>query len=358
MPTRAELTVQVCRLYREYANATYCPPRFGRVKNKTLLKLIHLHGTYASPGLISRPPTPQKQVLHGNAYDEYKSRMQRFYIDVKAGVSVHELNVPQTEIVANFLSGIKHPPDQWYEANFEKIPPQSLSYEDRLKKVLSDYACAEYFPVSLSGLGKADKRRIYAFVERYEEKQRIRPPLPRQKKLFMDNYYQYRCRAQAFFNKVDFPVRTERLTLPLMEALMNFMVGNKYPKKEIYRKIFAANTRRPVDYFISMYKSYENPRYPISPGQYHGKKDEIVPLLYFKPGDTVERWFPPPASTKIKAGRRRLFLDYHVLFERLAVPMAPERLPIAFIEAIINYALAMAVEPSVEETKPSFLRAV
>lgn len=104
MPTRAELAVQVGRLYREYANATYYPPRFGRAKNKTLLKLIHLHGAYARPGFISRPPTPQKQVLHGNAYDEYKSRMQRFYIDMKAGVSVHEwiISYPFTSPIKAF----------------------------------------------------------------------------------------------------------------------------------------------------------------------------------------------------------------------------------------------------------------
>ncbi len=358
MPTRAELVVQVTRLYREYANKTYYPPRFGRVKNKTLLQLIRLYGAYNNPGLVSRPPTPRMQVLHGSAYDEYKSRMARFYIDMGACVSVHELNVPQTEIVANFLSGIKHPPDKWYEANFEKIAPRSLSWENRLTRALKDYACAEYFPVSLSGLGKSDRKRIHTFIDCYAEKQRIRPPLPKQKKLFLDNYYQYRNRAQDFFDKIAFPVPVERLTLPLIEALLNFMVGRKHPKASTYQRVFAANTRRPVDYFVSMYKPYENPRYPITAGQYHGRKDEIVPLLYFKPGDAAERWFPPPASTKIKAGRRRLFMNYRVMFERLEIPVPPERLPIAYIEAIINYGLSMASAPTVDKAVPVFLRAV
>jgi hypothetical protein len=357
MPTRAELAVQVNHLYREYANTTYYPPRFGRVKNETLLKLIHLHGVYARPAFVSRPPKPTMQVLRDEAYDEYKHRMERFFIRAGAGISARELSVPQTEIVANFLAGIKHPYHRSYRCNYQRVAPRQQAWERRLTATLEKFACADVFPVRLAGICKEDRRRIADFVAGHTVGQRIRPPLPKQKKLFLDNYYQYRKRAQDFFDRAAFPIPVERLTLPQIEALLNFMVGRKHPKKSMYEKVFSANARRPVDYFIAMYKPYENPCYPISSGQYHGRKDEIVPLLFFKPGDTVERWFPPPASTKIKAGRRRLFLNYRVLFERLGVPVAPERLPIAFIEAVINYALAMAVEPTVEKTKPSFRRA-
>ena len=77
---------------------------------------------------------------------------------------------------------------------------------------------------------------------------------------------------------------------------------------------------------------------PISRGQYHGLRDQIVPLLYFTPKEHVQRWFDPPHSTKIKTGRRRLFLNYKVIFDRLGIDVDPICLPIAYIESVLNYA--------------------
>jgi hypothetical protein len=297
------------------------------------------------------------QVLRGEAYDEYKSRMEQFFIRAGAGISVYELSVPQTEIVANFLSGIKNPSNRSYCRNYQKPSTRQQPWERQLIATLRKYACADLFPVHLTGICKKDRRRIADFVAGHTVRQHIRPPLPKQKKLFLDNYYQYRKRAQDFFDKAAFPVPVERLSLSQIEALLNLMVGHKHPQKSMYQKVFTANAGRPVDAFIAMYKPYQNPRYPISPGQYHGRKDEITPLLYFRPVDTVTRWFPPPPSTKIKAGRLRLFLNYRVCFDRLGVPVAPERLPIAYIEAIINYAQSMPVQRHEKKAAVCLLRA-
>jgi hypothetical protein len=357
VPTRSELAREVNNLYRSYGNDAYYRPCFGRVRNDTLLKLIRLHRDHDNRTPITRPPGPAMKVLRGDAYDEYKRRMERYFIQAGAGVSVHELSVPQTEIIANFLAGNKNPSDRSYHRKYRRISPRQQPWERQLIATLENYACKDVFPLRLTGICKKDCRRIFDFLTGYTVQQRIRPPLPKQKKLFLENYYQYRRRAQAFFNRAAFPVPAERLSLPQIEALLNFMVGRKHPKKSVYQKVFAANARRPVDYFISMYKPFENPRYPISPGQYHGRRDEITPLLYFRPVETVNRWFPPPPSTKIRAGRRRLFLDYRVYFERLGVPVSPERLPIAYIEAVANFAQSMPVQKRDDKSRSSLLRA-
>jgi hypothetical protein len=272
--------------------------------------------------------------------------MRLFFESSGALVSVDELNVPQTEVVANFLAGIKSPDDQVYEENFSGGRNKPVAWEAQLTAVLSEYACKDYFPVSLAALNVERKRCIRFFMEDYVCRYKIRPPLPKQKKLFMNDYYQYRRRARVFFDKVGFPVGVEHLTLSMIEALLNFMVGNKHPDKEQYRKIFAVNAISPVDLFVKMYKPYENKRYPISAGQYHGKKNEIRPLLVYKPAEYVTRWFAPPPSNKIKSGRTRLFLSYRVIFERLGVKVDPVTLPIAYIEAVLNYSQATAVKPA------------
>lgn len=347
MPTHAQLATRVKVLYRDYGNAKYCCPSFVKAFKFTLLKLVSLHADHDNRTQLERPPMPPLQVLRGPAYDAYKNRMQPFFLKVGATVSVHELNVPQTEVVANFLSGIKHPADRLYEKNYPAARYGRHAWENRLIALLLDYACNDYFPVSLSGLRLYQKKSMHHFLQGYAGRHKFRPPLPNHKKMFLNEYFQYRQRAQAFFDKVGFPVRVEYLTLPMIEALLNFMAGHKHPEKERYRKVFAASAVRPVDYFVSMYKPYENKRYPISVGQYHGKKKQITPLLFFKPGEDVSRWFPPPPSNKIKTGRTRLFLNYKVIFERLEIPVDPRVLPIAYIEAVLNYAeVTTAKQPS------------
>jgi hypothetical protein len=143
----------------------------------------------------------------------------------------------------------------------------------------------------------------------------------------------------------------------MIEALLNFLVGHKHPSAEQYRKVFTANAVNPVEFFVAKYKPYENSRYPLTVGQYHGRKDEITPLLFFKPDQPVERWFPAPATNKIKAGRPRLFLNYAVLFERLGIAVAPGILPIAYIEAVINYSQAASVSRETANTKHLLRRA-
>jgi hypothetical protein len=106
-----------------------------------------------------------------------------------------------------------------------------------------------------------------------------------------------------------------------------------------------------------MFKPYENHRYPISVGQYHGKRDQIIPLLYFKPADYVRRWFAAPSSNKIREGRTRLFLNYTVIFERLGITVAPEVLPIAYIEAVLNYAQSKMIEHFPDTAAQPVLRA-
>ncbi|BBO83370.1 hypothetical protein DSCO28_39360 [Desulfosarcina ovata subsp. sediminis] len=54
--------------------------------------------------------------------------------------------------------------------------------------------------------------------------------------------------------------------------------------------------------------------------------------------EKINRWFPPPSSTKIKNKRTQLFLNYQVIFDQLGVPVDPVILPIAYIEAILNFA--------------------
>ena len=338
MCTHDQLATRVKTLYREYGNETYCRPSFIKVSKKTLQKLIQLHAEYDNRKVIPRPPTPPKQKPRGEACDAYKHRMQCFFQAVGCPVPVSELNVPQTENIANFLAGIRNPGNNLYEANLPTPRHQRPSGEDDTVDLLSEYACAAYFPLSLSGLRMDRRRHIGAFLRNYTCRQKIRPPLPKNRKLLLDDYYQYRRRAQAFFDKVGFPVAVEYLTLPMIEALLNFMVGNRHPRKEMYRKVFAANSIGPVSHFVAMYKPYENSRYPISVGQFHGKRKRIVPLLYFSPQEPAVRWFAPPPSTKIKNGRARLFLNYQIMFDRLGITVEPHRLPIAYIEAVLTFA--------------------
>jgi len=355
MPTHSQLASRVKALYREYANERYYRPSFIKSSKKTLLSLIRLQAGYDNCDVISRPPTPAMQKPRGAVYDAYMKRMQVFFQRVGCLVSVQELNVPQMEAVANFLAGIKHPDDAFYEKNFSTNGNRRPTRERRTLDLLSRYACQDYFPVSLSGLSVERKEKIQLFLDRYKGRQKNRPPLPKSKKLFMQDYYQYRVRAQQFFDKVGFPVEAASLTLPMIEALLNFMVGRRTPQKEQYRKVFVANSVSPVHHFVSMYKPYENEMYPISVGQYHGKKDRIQPLLFFRPDKRVERWFLPPSSTKIKKGRTRLFLNYQVLFDRLEIAIDPGLLPIAYIEAVLNYAQMAAMEKrTVFSERPRF----
>jgi hypothetical protein len=286
------------------------------------------------------------QKLRGSEYDAYKSRMRLFFEEAGATVGVAELSVPQTEVVANFLAGIKNPGDHVYEKNYNAKELRRPDWENAITGVLAEYACKAYFPVSISALTAERKRSIGRFLSSYVRWKKIRPPLPKNKKLFLNDYYQYRQRAQMFFKEVGFPVGVEYLTLSMIEALLNFMVGHRHPDKERYRKVFAANAVSPVYYFVSMYKTFENRRYPVSVGQYHGEKETIRPLFSFTPIEWVQRWFAPPRSNKIKTGRSQLFLNYRVLFDRLGITVDPLVLPIAYIEAVLNYAHAVAVTPS------------
>ena len=222
--------------------------------------------------------------------------------------------------------------------------------------ILKDYACEYYFPVRVTGLQAPVKKQMLEFLENHTCNKKIRPPLPKHQKISMVDYYQYRRRAQVFFGKVAFPVRVECLSLACIEALLNFMVNRKHPKKVTDQKVFAASTLLPVDYFISMYKPYEHKRFPITAGQYHGKKDNITPLLFFKPEEYVERWFEPPSSTIIKSGRKRLFLNYKVMFDRLGIDVATAVLPITYIEAVLNYANAVSARPVKEEAVQAVLQ--
>lgn len=342
MPTHTDLARRVRLLYSEYANARYCRPSFTSASKPTLYKLIRMHSQYDCRRTISRPPAPHRKILRGDFYDAYKSQMHAFFKSCEAMVRVEKLNVPQTEVVANFLAGIKCPQDRFYEESLCGKKKSVSTWEAHATDVLAEYACQDYFPLSISGLHIVNKRHISQFINNYVCRHKIRPPLPKQKKLYLNDYYQYRRRAQSFFDKVGFPVKAESLTLSMIEALLNFMVGSKYPDKESYRRVFSANAVRPVDHFIRLYKAYENNRYPISVGQYHGKQEDIRPLLLFKPIEHVERWFSPPPTNKIKAGRNRLLLNYRVLFERLEVGVDPVVLPIAYIEAVLNYAHAVS----------------
>ncbi|BBO86499.1 hypothetical protein DSCO28_70650 [Desulfosarcina ovata subsp. sediminis] len=338
MPTHPQLVSEVTQCYRIYGNAKYCRPSFVKASKTTLFKLIEQHAHYNNTTCIQRPPTPIMQKLRGEAYDAYKDRMRAFFHEVGAIVSVDELNVPQTDVVANFLAGIRYPDNRFYEQNYTTPTFHRSDWENKLLARLSEYACREYFPVSLSGLSVKKKEKIYDFLNHYECRQKIRPPLPKSKKLFLQDYYQYRERAQSLFDKVDFPVGVAYLTLSMIEALLNFMVGHRHPKMEQYKKVFAANSVSPVTHFVSMYKPYGNKRYPISVGQYHGRKDQIRALLFFSPVKKINRWFSPPPSTKIKNERTQLFLNYQVIFDQLGVPVDPIILPIAYIEAILNFA--------------------
>jgi len=211
-----------------------------------------------------------------------------------------------------------------------------------LTRLLSEYACDEFFPVCLTAVPARTKRHILDFMQSHVCHRKTRPPLPKQKKLFLNDYYQYRLRAQKFFDKAGLGLRVEVLTLSVIEALLNFIVGHKKPDSEIYNKVFLANAVSPVETFVSKYKPHENHRYPISVGQYHGRKNEISPLLFFKPTEYIERWFSPPKTNKIKSGRTRLFLNYRVFFERLNIEVDPMILPISYIEAVLGFAQAIA----------------
>lgn len=343
MSTHTQLADQVQSLFWDYAYLRVYKPQFKTVPKETLLELIRLHRTFTSGSLPERPPTPLTRLLRHGAYDAYKQRMQRYFDRGGTDLSVACLSVPQLEAVTNYLAGVRHPDEDFYRWEAERkrrsvSPDSGDALDARVDAILGAYACEFYFPVRSAGLHANHKRAILAFVEQYHCRHSIRPPLPNHCKIFMEAYYQYRRRAQEFFDKVGFPVKAEHLTLPVIEALLNFMVDDKAPDWKRYRKVFAAGRMRPVDFFVKMYKPCESPRYPISPGQYQGRKEEITPLLYFKPVDAVRRWFDPPASTKIKKGRRRLFLNYRVIFEQYGLEVAPTILPIAYIEAVINYA--------------------
>ncbi|BBO83649.1 hypothetical protein DSCO28_42150 [Desulfosarcina ovata subsp. sediminis] len=357
MPTHPQLAAEVTRRYRIYGNDQYCRPSFIKAAKATLLRLIRQHDEYDNKRQIRRPPAPIMRKLRGDLYDDYKNRMRAFFYGVGAVVSVDELNVPQTEVVANFLAGIRHPDNDFYERGCITTPGRCSDWENRLLTQLSDYACRDYFPVSLSGLCRDRKRAIHDFVTTYVCHEKFRPPLPKHKRIFLQDYYHYRCRAQAYFDQVGFPVGAQHLTLPMIEALLNFMVGHKHPSTQRYRKVFAANRISPVDYFVSMYKPYENSRYPLSTGQYHGPTHKILPLLHFQPREGIDRWFDPPRSTKIKKARTRLFLNYAVIFDRLAIPVVPGILPIAYIEAVLNYALATTASHRAGDAQRRFLRA-
>jgi hypothetical protein len=283
------------------------------------------------------------RILRNDAYDDYEERMHHFFSSLEVDVPIQDLNIPQMEAVANFLSDIRHPSDTWYESRFGVNRRQRCRTDAQIMALLKDYACNDYFPLKFIDFCKLQKSRLLHFLQVYTVRYKIRPPLPKHKKLFMDDYYHYRKRAQDFFRKTGFPIPARCLCLSWIEALLNFLVGQRHPSKDRYAKVFAANARRPVHYFISRYKPYENSLYPISAGQYQGKKNQIMPLLFFQPGESVQRWFPAPATNKIQASkRRRLFLNYAVMFQRLGIDVDPNILPIAYIEAVITYAVSEA----------------
>jgi hypothetical protein len=357
VPTHTHLAHRVQALYRSYANLRAYNPRFKTVPKKELLQLVRLYHTHTGRPPLERPPVPETRLLRREAYDLYKGAMRRFFDRADTGMSVASLSVPQLEAVANFLAGVKHPDDDYYRWIKKDTPKKNCTLGRRIEAILNEYACAEYFPFSAAGIRMEHRRLTLVFLEGYHRTRRIRPPLPYHKKIFMRDYFHYRERAQAFFHKVGFPVRVVYLTLPVIEALLNFIVGDRHPDPERYRKVFMASSVHPVDFFIKMYKPYENAGYPITRGQYHGRKDQITPLLYFKPGEVVTRWFEPPASSKIKKGRRRLFLNYRVIFERHGLTVAPGILPIAYIEAVLNYAEALAVPVRTDLQEPVVRRA-
>ena len=352
MPTHAQLASLVETLYRDYANRKYFRLQFKTVPNKTLEDLVRIHNAANCGIAADRPPMPQMRLLKEAAYDEYKALMQRFFTRV-AGVPLHVLNVPQTEAVANFFAGIKHPPDRLYGENIPTRSSRRRAMEHRIEGILREYACEFYFPVKVAGLGKQVKRELLHFLEHYDRRQRFRPPLPKHRKIFMRDYYLYRRRAQACFDKVGFPIRAEQFSLAMLEALLNFMVDHRHPSRERYAKVFAAGCVQPVHHFLSMYKPFENSHYPISASQYHGKKDQLTPLLFFQPREPVPRWFPAPATNKIQTTRRRhLFMNYRIMFQRLGIDVPPSVLPIAYIEAILNFAWSEARLPAANQPAP------
>ncbi len=336
MPTHSQLAARVKAMYREYANLDTYTLQFNTVSKKKLSALAHLYHTYPNGAVSLRPPTPETRLLRDEALDEYKRQMQHFLSRSKVDLSILDLSVPQIEAVANFLAGIKHP-----AGNIRT--KRKCVWGAKIDAVLKEYACNDYFPVKSSGLRLDHKKQILEFLKHFRCRHTLRPPLPNHRKMFMQEYFHYRRRAQSFFDQTEFPVGVEYLTLPLTEALLNFMVGHKYPEKRRYQRVFRASSMKAVDYFVAMYKSHENRRYPISVGQYHGTKNQITPLLYFKPVEKVCRWFPPPRTNKIQKERHRLFLNYQVMFHRLGISVDPWILPIAYIEAILNYAEAKAV---------------
>ncbi|MBT8341862.1 MAG: hypothetical protein HKP58_07335 [Desulfatitalea sp.] len=336
MATHAKLAAEAQRLYRDYANQKYFRIHFSSAKKRTIEDVIHLRNSYNPDDSIRRPSTPEKSSLHGDALDRYVDRIHQFFKRLGLAVRAAELNVPQLEAVTNFVAGIQYPRDDYYERNFVAVSRPSLA-EQRIIDTLSEYSCAAYFPVTYLRIPSGMKHGLLRFIENRPSR-RPRPPFPKSKKLFLSDYLQYRKRAQDFFDEIKLPIRAEALNLSLTEAIMNFISGFKHPEREMYERIFNANRLHPVDFFIKRYKPFENPCYPISRGQYHGRKHQITPLLYFTPTAFVDRWFAPPPSTKIKTARKRLFLNYRVMFERLGVPVDLAILPIAYIEAVLNYA--------------------
>ena len=262
MPTHSQLASRVKSLYRAYANERYYRPSFIKSSKKTLLALIRLHTEYDDRNVIARPPTPSMQKPRGAVCDAYMKRMQMFFQRVGCFVSVQELNVPQTEAVANFLAGIKKPDDDFYEKNFSTPRLQGSTLERRTFALLSEYACRDYFPVSLAGLSVERKEAIHRFVCRYECRQKRRPPLPKNKKLFLQDYYLYRERAQQFFDKVGFSVEAAYLTLPMIEALLNFMVGHRHPQKRAISESIRRQRRKPGQPFRFHVQTLRKPKIP------------------------------------------------------------------------------------------------
>jgi hypothetical protein len=63
-------------------------------------------------------------------------------------------------------------------------------------------------------------------------------------------------------------------------------------------------------------------------------------------------------TNKIQTARRRqLFTDYRIMFQRLGIEVPPGILPIAYIEAVLNYAQSKAICPVAAPSVPPLSRA-
>jgi hypothetical protein len=336
-PTHSQLARMAQKLYWRHTNPTYYRVCFNQCKKKVIEQLIELYNGYRRTKSFQRPPTPTKKILRGEELDSYRQRIQTFYFYLGIPLHTTDLNVPQLEALTNYLANITNPSDSIYEANFQASTHKLTSVEQQIIGRLSDYTCKELYPVRTIRIPRHEQEKLLSFLKTHRPKKQIRPPLPKHKKLFLEDYYQYRHRAQEFFDKHGCRVNANTLNLSHIESILNFIADRKQPSIDAYERIFSANRLLPVDFFIKKYKPFENDRYPISKGQYHGNKNLLTPLLYITPLPSVSRWFAPPRTTKLKKGRNRLFLNYKVMFERLNLPVDPNCLPIAYIEAILNY---------------------